>query len=60
MFKSMHPAVEAALIFSVLCLLMLAKPCEATPEIKYCKNFETGEVFVVEANMPCPYPTVEL
>ena len=32
----------------------------ANPQVKYCKNFTTGEVFVVEANMPCPYPTVEI
>ena len=29
-------------------------------ELTYCKNYETGEVIVVEAGFPCPYPTVEL
>ena len=59
MFRSLHPAVEAAIIFLILALLMCVKP-EATPEIKYCKNYETGEVIVVEANQPCPFPTAEL
>ena len=29
-------------------------------EVKYCKDYTTGEIYVVEANMPCPYPTVEI
>lgn len=29
-------------------------------QVKYCKDYRTGEVFVVEAGMPCPYPTVEV
>ncbi len=30
------------------------------PEVKYCKNLTTGEIHVVEVNMPCPYPTVRV
>ena len=30
------------------------------PDIKICKNFKTGEVIVVEAGMPCPFPTVQI
>lgn len=29
-------------------------------EVKYCKDYTTGKIYVVEKNMPCPYPTVEL
>ena len=29
-------------------------------DVKYCKNYQTGEVIVVEANMPCPFPMAEL
>ena len=59
MFRSLHPTVQAALIFAVLCILMLVKPCEAQ-DVQYCKNYETGEIIVVEAGQPCPYPTVQL
>ena len=29
-------------------------------EVTYCKNYQTGEIIVVEAGYPCPYPSVEL
>jgi hypothetical protein len=29
-------------------------------DVKYCKDFETGEIIVVEAGMPCPGTTAEL
>jgi len=32
----------------------------AAQDVKYCKNYQTGEIIVVDAGMPCPYPTVEL
>jgi hypothetical protein len=57
--SKVHPAVQAALIFFVLCLMMAVKPCEAQ-DVTYCKNYQTGQIIVVEAGMPCPYPTVQL
>ncbi len=42
-------------------LLIMYVPAEAQPEepedVKYCQNMETGEIIVVRADMPCPYPT---
>ena len=29
-------------------------------KIKYCKNYETGEIIVIEKGYPCPSPTVEI
>jgi len=29
-------------------------------DVKYCKDFETGEIITVEAGMPCPGTTAEL
>jgi hypothetical protein len=59
MFKSLHPGVEAAGIFFVLAILAAIADCRAQ-DVKYCKNYQTGEIVVVEANMPCPFPTAEL
>jgi hypothetical protein len=58
MFKSLHPAVEAAIIFLILALL-LCFTADAQ-EVKYCKNYQSGEIVIVEANMPCPFGTAEL
>jgi hypothetical protein len=44
MFKSIHPAVQAALIFAVLCLLMVVKPCEAQTTWITCKYIPTGAI----------------
>ena len=33
---------------------------KADPEVKYCKNFETGEIIVIEEGYPCPFPTAEI
>ena len=32
----------------------------AAQEVKFCKDAETGEIIVVEINMPCPFPTHEI
>ena len=49
----------AIIVFTVMAMAQGAKKA-LSQEVKYCKNYETGEIYVVEANMPCPYPTVEL
>jgi len=59
MFKSIHPAVEAALIFLLLAVLMCIDDAWAQ-DVKYCKDAQTGDVIVVEAGMPCPFPYHEL
>lgn len=33
---------------------------EDEPEVTYCQDLVTGEIKVVKAGMPCPYPTAEL
>ena len=43
-----------ALIFAVVVLDSIGQ------EVKYCKNYETGEIAVVEKGFPCPFPMVEL
>lgn len=30
------------------------------PDVKYCKNFENGDIIVIEAGFPCPSGTVEI
>ena len=40
--------------------LLLAMQAMSQDKVKYCKNYETGEVIVVEAGYPCPYPTAEI
>ncbi len=59
MFENKH--VIAAIVVTILIFGLLAwGVAQASPDIKLCKNFETGEIYVVEANMPCPYPSVEI
>ncbi len=46
-------------VMAAVAALFAALQSEAQ-EVKYCKNYTSGEVIVVQAGMPCPYPTVEL
>ena len=46
--------IGLALIFAVVVLDSIGQ------ELKYCKDYETGEVVVVEAGKPCPFPMGEL
>jgi len=59
MFKSIHPALEAAIIFLILAAAM-SVPAESQDVVTFCKNYETGEIVVVGEGMPCPYPTVRV
>ena len=39
---------------------LTARKADAQDEVKYCKDARTGQVIVVEASMPCPFPYREL
>ncbi len=43
-----------------LVISMLLSNATQAQDVKYCKNFQTGEIVVVEINMPCPFPMAEL
>ena len=58
MFKLLHTAFFATLIFLVL-MLFTATPAPAQ-DVTYCKDYETGEIFIVEVGYPCPFPSVQL
>ena len=32
---------------------------EVKTQVKYCKNYETGQVIVVQVGYPCPFPTAD-
>lgn len=53
-----------ALGIAVLLLIAHLPTVEAQendePEVTYCQDLVTGEIKVVKAGMPCPYPTAEL
>ena len=51
------PVVGAIVAFL---LFTLATMEVNSQDVKYCKNYETGEIIVVEINMPCPFPTSEM
>lgn len=51
--------IIAITVFTVMALVEGAKEALAQ-EVKYCKNYQTGTIIVVEASYPCPYPTVEI
>ena len=55
--KYVIAAITAAIVIFGVFVWAVA---EAEPEVKYCKNLTTGEVFVVEANYPCPGNTVKI
>lgn len=53
--------VIAAIAVTILIFGLLAYGiAKADPEVKYCKDMRTGEIFVVEAGYPCPGTTVEI
>ena len=55
----MNDAIEAVAVLILFSIAIWAVDSEAQA-VTYCKNYETGEIIVVEAGMPCPYPTVQL
>ena len=57
--KSTNTKRGSKMKYLILALAVMAVSTQAQ-DVKYCKNYETGEVIVVEANMPCPYPMAEL
>ena len=30
------------------------------PNVKFCKDFQTGKIVVIEAGFPCPFGTIEI
>ena len=52
------PLAQTMAVLGVVWVLMMIKPCEAQ-DLTYCKNYETGEIIVVD-NGVCPYPTVQI
>ena len=44
----------------VLLAILFATNAWSNDKVKYCKNYETGEVIVIEAGYPCPFPTSEI
>ena len=54
--------MRTMLIVILGCLMATAIMAHAQEKtgVKYCKDGETGSVFVVPANMPCPAYTHEL
>lgn len=45
------------LVILVAYLGVLAVDATAQDKVKYCKNAQTGEIIVVQENMPCPFGT---
>ena len=56
---NLPPVLEASIVFFLIALILAVIEAEAQ-DVTYCKNYETGEIIVVDAGMPCPYPTVQL
>ncbi len=54
MFKSIHPAVEAALIFMVLAFATAITDVSAQ-DVTYCKHGQTGKIITIESNYACPF-----
>ena len=50
----------AIALMTVILAAGLVDIAVAQDKVKYCKNAETGEIIVVEINMPCPFPTHEI
>lgn len=46
-------------MLAVVVFTLAIMECEAQ-DVKYCRDANTGEIIVVEAGQPCPYPTHEL
>lgn len=55
-----HRDYILVLVGFVLGLALSVAMYTPAQDVKYCRNAETGEIIVVEAGMPCPYPTHEL
>ena len=54
------PALVVVFIIAALVVLIKTTATAISQEVKYCKNYQTGEIIVLEASYPCPYPTVEI
>jgi len=47
-------------ILMISLMLLMTSPLMANEKVKHCKNARTGEVIVVQAGYPCPYPTHQI
>lgn len=57
-----HEALKRAIKQTTIALLLLAALFFMTyqgqaQEVKYCRDARTGDIIVVPAGTPCPYPT---
>ena len=50
---------QNALLAVLVTFVFTASMCTAQ-EVKYCKNGRTGDIIVVQAGYPCPFPTHKL
>ena len=50
--------IGITILLFILFVVLTSKP-EATG-VKHCKNYETGEIIVIEDGYPCPFPTSEI
>jgi len=50
---------QNALLAILITFISTASMCHAQ-EVAYCKNSKTGEIIVVQAGYPCPFPTHQL
>ena len=57
MWDLLQAVVATALIWVVVGMFSSA---EGHEKVKYCKNYETGEIIVIEDGYPCPFPTSEI
>lgn len=55
-----HRRAGTTIIIAILLALVVFLTEGYAQQVKYCKDLQTGQVVVVEANMPCPYPMVQI
>lgn len=51
---------NALLLLVIVLMPAYIAGASANEKVKYCKNYQTGQIIVVDKYMPCPYPTVEI
>jgi hypothetical protein len=54
--RRMIAFVLTLLVIGIICHL----PTVDAQDVKYCIDLTTGEIKVVKAGMPCPYPMAEM
>jgi hypothetical protein len=53
--------MKTLLIIATLSILFaLSLNVMAQDKVKYCKNYETGQIITVQVGQPCPYPTSKI